>query len=353
MQSVVYLIRHCDYTVDELLSIFRDLKLELALSSANSIAIKPNLCAGDHYSPETGAVVSKDTLVVLIKSVRSINRDSKILVCESDSIGGCKARDKFAFQGYDQLKVLKHVELVDLTRDSLRFVDFEGSHPRGIFLSERLLKADVIISVAKMKTHTVTTITGALKNQFGCLPDIDKNRYHPYLTEVISDINKIVHPHFFIIDGNPAMEGDGPTSGDSRPMDLVIIGNDPVSVDAVMAHIMGFNPNSIPHLMRAYEKGIGEIHLENIEIRGIPMDKCKTHFAFIPTRQRIMVHLGLALQRFAGLVCKFGHKIHNLSSPLALLKLPLAYIYHQLQSSRSPFLRQIALFGYRAYKKIF
>jgi uncharacterized protein (DUF362 family) len=231
-------------------------------------------------------------------------------------------------------------------------VDFEGSHLHGIFLSERLLKSDAIVSVGKMKTHYVTTITGALKNQFGCLPDIDKDRYHPYLTEVISDINKIVQPHLFIVDGNPATEGNGPTDGDCRPMDLVIIGNDPVSVDTVMAHIMGFDPNSIPHLKHAYERGIGEIYLENIELRGISIDEFTTHFAFVPSRQRIMVHLGIALQRFSEVIYKLGHRIHNLSSPLAVLKLPLAYTYNQLQSSRSSFLRQVAHFGYKAYKKI-
>ncbi len=353
MQSIVYLIRQSEYTVDGLLSIFRELQFDSILSSANSIAIKPNLCAGDHCSVETGAVVSKDTLAVLIKAVRSLNKGSKILVCESDSIGSCQARDKFAFQGYDQLKALKNVQLLDLTKDRLKAVDFEGLHISNIFLSERLLKADVKISVSKMKTHSVTTITGALKNQFGCISDIDKSCYHPYLTEVISDINKIVKPNFFIVDGNPAMEGNGPTDGDARPMDLVIIGNDPVSVDAVMAHIMGFNPNSIPHLMHAYERDIGEIHLEHIELRGIPMDEFKTHFTFVPYRQLFMIRLGLGLQRFSKLLDKLGHKIHNLTSPLGILKLPLAYIYHQLQSSRNSFLRQIALFGYRAYKKIF
>jgi len=72
------------------------------------------------------------------------------------------------------------------------------------------------------------------------------------------------------------MEGYGPVSGDPVQMDLVVTGVDPVATDATAARVMGFNPNSIHHIRRCYEKGIGEI--DNIQILGERLEDVRRAF---------------------------------------------------------------------------
>jgi uncharacterized protein (DUF362 family) len=69
-----------------------------------------------------------------------------------------------------------------------------------------------------------------------------------------------------VVDGIVAMEGNGPEAGDARPAGVVIAGANPVAVDTVCARLMGFDPDRIPLLARAY--GAHRLPL----IQGSPAD---------------------------------------------------------------------------------
>jgi len=53
------------------------------------------------------------------------------------------------------------------------------------------------------------------------------------------------------VDGIVACEGDGPLHGKSRKAGTIIMGDDPVDVDACMASLMGFDCNKIPIIAKA------------------------------------------------------------------------------------------------------
>ncbi|MCD6442033.1 DUF362 domain-containing protein [bacterium] len=56
-----------------------------------------------------------------------------------------------------------------------------------------------------------------------------------------------------IVDGIIAGEGDGPMAPDSKPTGILIGGINPVAVDAVCAHIMGFDVQKISLLKKAFQ----------------------------------------------------------------------------------------------------
>src|SRR5208283_1469155 len=94
-----------------------------------------------------------------------------------------------------------------------------------------------------------------------------KFKYHAQgISDVVVDINTVIHPALTVIDGFVAMEGRGPTDGDPVKMDLIVSGKDVVATDATTARAMGFDPKEISHIRKAGEKGIGNI--DNIEIVG-------------------------------------------------------------------------------------
>jgi hypothetical protein len=52
----------------------------------------------------------------------------------------------------------------------------------------------------------------------------------------------------YVVDGICGMEGEGPLKGLDKPVGLLAMGDDPVEFDAKLAHIMGFDPATVPHI---------------------------------------------------------------------------------------------------------
>ncbi|HSR54130.1 MAG TPA: DUF362 domain-containing protein, partial [Acidobacteriota bacterium] len=148
------------------------------LRAARQIFVKVNLCAGSVMQPETGVNVSAGLCRALIEGLRQVNPGAKILIAESDSVGFGFAHDKFAFLGYDEMvREFEDVELADLTRSPYLKVDDPRGSLQRFMLPEALRESDFVISLSKIKTHNIVTVTGAMKNHFGTLPHQFKNVY--------------------------------------------------------------------------------------------------------------------------------------------------------------------------------
>ena len=100
-------------------------------------------------------------------------------------------------------------------------VGFAGRAADHFVLCNEVLAADGIINVCKMKTHQLERITGAMKNTFGCVFGINKGASHARFAtaetfaKMIADLNLLVHPILHVMDGVVAMEGNGPSVGNT------------------------------------------------------------------------------------------------------------------------------------------
>ena len=304
------------------------------LKGTARVMIKPNLCAGTLFGSETGVVTNPDILFDLVQALLQINDSLRISIAESDSIGRGFAREKFLFQGYpDIFKCYPQVELVDLSRTSVEVYSYSGSFFKdGIVLSSIFKEVDLFISLGKMKTHINTVLSGCLKNQFGCLPDIDKDKYHPFLPDVVAEVNSVIAPDLCILEACPAMEGKGPVDGEPKDLGVVLFSNDIVAIDATAARIMAFAPEAIPLLVKAEQAGLGWLQAEKIEIQGISLEKIIDHFKYISLEQKFYVRTGLAIQRFGEKVSRFGHLLHLVKSTHWLVKKLLDKLHNGLFS---------------------
>jgi len=139
-----------------------------------------------------------------------------------------------------------------------------------------------VISTAKFKTHEDMVITGALKNFFGIIPTPLRSGFHTtgklagLMAEMLVDVFSVVKPApLAITDAVWGMEGRGPLDGTPRFMGLVMASPDCVAHDAVMAALMGLDPMAVPMVRIAHESGLGQGLLENIDVRGVPVDKAR------------------------------------------------------------------------------
>jgi uncharacterized protein (DUF362 family) len=122
--------------------------------------------------------------------------------------------------------------------------------------------ADVFINLAKMKTHSLTTVTGTAKNLYGTIPGLRKVEYHaafptlPEFAGFICDLNQILVPTLSITDGIWGMEKDGPSGGIPKFGGAVFGGVCTHAIDEVMCLYMGIDPSLSPILEHAKKSGL-------------------------------------------------------------------------------------------------
>ena len=196
---------------------------------------------------------------------------------ESDS--GSKYADKaFKRYGYnDYVDRLSSqgvkISLTNLSKSPLTQFQFNGAYFQNPELPVELADFGGLANIALAKTHSLTMITGALKNIFGFLPRKDQAFYHPKIHEVILDLNRMFRSNLCLIDGRMGLEGV--IEGTPRSLGCIILGRNPVSVDATMARAMCFDPEKIRHIVEAERYGLGNM---NPNVIGNELMTCKVEF---------------------------------------------------------------------------
>jgi len=172
----------------------------------------------------------------------------------------------------------------DLNRDDVSPVrGFAGESQ--FYFPNTVLGADLIVSLAKMKTHHWAGATLSMKNFFGVVPGSiygwPKNKLH-YLgiSESIVALNRqFASKAFAIVDGVIGMEGNGPIQGTPKPAGVLVMGRDLVAVDSTCARIMGIDPEKMDYLRMAAD--LGHVHTGRIEQRGETVASVQTNFALM------------------------------------------------------------------------
>ncbi len=182
---------------------------------------------------------------------------------------------------------------VDLNLNDVRRVALRtrASSLRELYLPETVLAADLVVSMPKLKTHHWAGVTLSLKNMFGIVPGScygwPKNVLHwAGITRALLDLNSTVRPGFAIVDGIVGMEGNGPIQGKPKPCGVLVLGDDPVAVDATCARIMGLVPEKVEHLAQASYL-LGHLKEQNIRQLGESIARVLTPFDVLAEFRRI------------------------------------------------------------------
>ncbi|MBN1916580.1 MAG: DUF362 domain-containing protein [Verrucomicrobia bacterium] len=240
------------------------------------VLIKPNLCIDKDW--RSGATTNPAVVEALVRLVRQAGAGN-IVIADGTTVGLSTER-VFHATGYDELARRCRVRLVDLNEDETERIDIrEPESLRNIQVAREVLSSDVIINVPLLKTHVHTTVSVSLKNMKGVISPRTKRKAHLVgLEGGIVDINRHVPVHLIVVDGIIGHEGLGPQSGDAKPMNLILAGVRPATVDAVATRIMGFDPHEIRHIATAARRGLGEIDVDKIEILGTRLEDVQTAF---------------------------------------------------------------------------
>lgn len=247
------------------------------------VFIKPNLTWPVHMPGVTTTPKAIESLVAVLRK-----RTKYISVGESD--GGYHSYDaEETFRGHNlnELQEKYGIHVVNLTDEpSETHTMIIAGQAVSVTLSKCLLhETDVFITMPVPKTHVMTGVSLAFKNQWGCVPSTMRLREHYAFDRKIIAINKLLHPKLTILDGTYFLDGAGPMTGDVIPMHLLIAGDDPGATSAVACQVMGINPMSIRHQRIArreqmFPKSIREITL-NTQIEPFISHRFQMKRAFL------------------------------------------------------------------------
>ena len=137
-----------------------------------------------------------------------------------------------------------------------------GKMLKNLTLTAMSGEADKVISVCKLKTHSMMTYTGAMKNLFGTVPGTVKAEYHVRMpkmedfADALIDICQAVNPVLSFMDAIIGMEGNGPTGGTPRKIGAVLASANPYELDVVAADLVGLGEEQVPTLKAAADRGL-------------------------------------------------------------------------------------------------
>jgi len=222
-----------------------------------SIALKPNLVID--ASPEGGATTHPGVLSGCIKYLQK-NGFSNISIIESSWVGDNTDR-AMKTAGYDKVCRDYDVPFYDLKKDKTRKVD---TKLRSMEITCRALDTDFLIDLPVLKGHCQTHMTCALKNLKGCLPDREKRKFHSDgLIKPIAALGAYLKPALVIVDsicGDLNFEEGGNPVHTNR----MLLGTDPVQMDAYGCQLMGLKLEDVPYIQLAEQWGAGKTETDKV-----------------------------------------------------------------------------------------
>ncbi len=226
--------------------------------SATHVVIKPSI-----YDPNLPGNTDSEMVRAVIQMFGSLGLVS---IVESDNPLRT-TRDAFDQSGYSAFEN-ERVRLVNLSDDDMIPMTFSGQYFEGRRMPRILHDNVFLINVATLKTEPeICTVGAGIKNLFGLLPELDKSVYHTSIDQVLMDLLITYRPNLSVIDLTEVVVGNR-EDGKSKHVGGVVVGTDPVAVDAFCSSLLGIDPMTIEHLRKAHTLGLGEAVPDRITVRG-------------------------------------------------------------------------------------
>jgi len=227
------------------------------IAAGSRVLIKPNFLVP--AKPESAILTHPG--IVAAACEYALARGAVVLVADSPATGSFTRLLKNggftrALGGLDvTIRPFKETVAVDI------------GEPFGkIALAREALEADVVVNLAKLKTHSQMLLTLGVKNLFGCVVGLQKPQWHlrsgvdrDWFARLLVQIHYAVNPAVTIVDGILSLEGDGPGKGGRPRQTGVLVGSrDAAAADAAICRMLKLDPAQLPTHRAAAARGLTE-----------------------------------------------------------------------------------------------
>jgi len=255
-----------DLAVKEIFSHFGG--VERYVKKGDNVLLKANLVSANAIEER----VTTDPSVVRAVAVEVINAGGLPVICDSPGI------DKFSSvakkTGLAAVAEELKIPCEELTTPTELPVS-ESATFRKIEVSKKVIDADVIINIPKMKTHGQMVLTLGVKNIFGTVVAQRKAEWHykvglrrDTFASLLIDIYLGVKPAFTILDGIWGMEGLGPSNGVPRNFSLLAGAENAFTLDFHICRMLGLPLEDFPLWQAAKQKNLPETEISESDVEG-------------------------------------------------------------------------------------
>ncbi len=251
------------------------------------IFIKPNILSNQLVP---GQCTSPWVLEGVVKTVRDAYPSSRIIIGDTDVATTRQVEKAAQVWGVYDICSKYSASFVNLSKDKTVSVKINGKIFDSMEVPKSIHDSNSVITVPVSKTHTVTVLTGALKNQWGCIPRF-RHQFHDVTEWAIPEINVAVRPEFVVVDSTISMEDSGPRTGVPKITNALFASNDLVAMDTALSQFMGINVNSVKYVKNAQSIGLGTMSYVNIgdkitSVQFILPNIKKTPFVYLEMKFR-------------------------------------------------------------------
>ncbi len=219
-----------------------------------------------------GSHTSTDLVLAVIESC--LQAGYKDLVFLQDPAPGFWERSKRSAARPDLVKAVKAAR-----GEKVEVAVKGGLALKKAKVNKNLLEADAVIDLPIAKDHAGTRYSGCLKNMMGACANDTNQFFHSgsgakeeygdvdFLSQCIADLELVRKPTLCVADATVVLGENGPAGPGTllRP-GRVVVGADPVAVDAHCAGLLGRSASDIAMLKKAAAHGIGKMDLAKLKI---------------------------------------------------------------------------------------
>lgn len=271
MSNTVALVKCRDYIFEE---VFASIKKMMELVpppdvTGKTVLLKPNILYPK--KPEMAVCTHPVVVGACVKAFKERGA-KKIIVGESPAIANSTSAAKSTGM-YDQV-IQNGGEWVDFHEHTdVKCPD--GKISKQFNFAIQFLEADLVVSVAKLKSHQLMAYTGAMKNLFGLMIGLEKAQQHYRFPNkedfgaFLTDLNVAAKSGYAIMDAIVGMEGPGgPGSGDPIHLGFLAASDNILALDWKCSSLVGYNPHTIVNLEDALKRKIWLNSEKDIKVVG-------------------------------------------------------------------------------------
>lgn len=251
----VYLDWLADDPLARLAAGFRFAGLDRAIKAGDQVLLKPNLTY-PKFKP--GVTTTPAVLEAAIKLLKELG--ARVVVGESDGgYNSYEVKDVYHDFGLFELEKKYGIKVVNFSEDKSSWRALTIRKYLKTFKVEYpalLEESDHFITFPVPKVHALTGISLSYKNQWGCVPNTMRLRYHPVFNEAIFAINQVPGSKFSIIDGTYGLTRTGPMLGDFFDWGWLLVSDSFEAADLVVSKLMKVDLRRITHYKKAFRAGL-------------------------------------------------------------------------------------------------
>lgn len=252
---------------------FKALGIGRDFFAGKKVVIKPNLVM--KKPPEFAATTHPAVIEGLLSVLSEMNCTPVIAESPGGVYSAARLEGMYRVCGLDA-PAEKYGATLNYDTGS-RQIGFDGGRiVKSFDIITPVADADVIIDVCKLKSHSLTVMSAAVKNLFGTIPGIEKFEAHtayPDYGDFSAMLCDLCFMHcetkklISITDAIVGMEGNGPTAGEAREIGCIITSENPFASDLLAASLLGFG-SDVSTVRESISRGLCPDSADKLDIIG-------------------------------------------------------------------------------------